>query len=141
LQFSSPVGLTNVNVSAKEGPSKTETYMGQLWPSAFTLMLHRRTLSTDDGYTLESFTSEVIDLMQQRLPEGFQSSSRDGLIEGIPSKQLSVQYQRLGKTVKDSVLIFQKQPFIWEIQVLAPESFPNLDKTAEKILNSVKLIP
>jgi hypothetical protein len=141
LQFLSPVGLTNVNGSAKEAPSKTKTYMGQLWPSALTLMLHRRTLSADDGYTLENFSSEVVDLMQQKLPEGFQSNIRDGVIDGIPSKQLSVQYQRLGKTVKDSVLIFEKQPFIWEVQVWAPESFPNLDETAGEILNSVKIIP
>jgi hypothetical protein len=52
-----------LNASAEESPKKLETYMGQLWPSAFTVMLHRRILTAEDNYTLDSFTSEVVDLM------------------------------------------------------------------------------
>ena len=63
------------------------------------------------------------------------------MTDGIPSKQLSVQYQRLGKTVKDSVLIILKQPYIWEIQFLAPEGIPDLDANTDKILNSIRLLP
>jgi hypothetical protein len=141
LQFLSPVGLTNMNASAEESPQKSETYMGQLWPSAFTVLLHRRTLTAEDNYTLESFTDEVVGLMQRKLPQGFQCSSHEGMTDGIPSKQLSVQYQRLGKTLKNRVLIILKQPYIWEIQVLAPEDVPDLDAKSEKILNSIKLLP
>src|ERR1035437_386464 len=141
LQFLSPVGLTNLNTSAEESPKKSETYMGQLWPSALTVMLHRRTLTAEDNYTLESFTSEVVDLMQQKLSQGFQCKSRERETDGIPSKQLSVQYQRLGKTVKDTVLIILKEPNIWEIQVLAPEGVPDIDAKSEKILNSIRLLP
>ncbi len=141
LQFLSPVGLTNLNVSAEDSPKKSETYMGQLWPSAFTVVVHRRTLTAEDNYTLESFTSEVVDLMRQKLSQGFQCSSREGVTDGIPSKHLSVQYQRLGKTVNDTVLIILKESSIWEIQIWAPEGIPDIAAKTDKILNSIKLLP
>jgi hypothetical protein len=115
--------------------------MGQLLSPGLTVVLHRRTLSVDDKYTLEDFTSEVLELMKQKFTDGFQSSIRDGVIDGIPSKQLKAQFQKKGITMRDSVLIIEKPPFIWEMQIIAPGEFPDGDATAEKIFNSIKLIP
>jgi hypothetical protein len=141
LQFLSPVGLETFNATAKESNKNIETYMGQLVPPGLTVILHRRTLSADDEYTLESFSSEVVDLMKQKWPDNFQSSIRDRVIDGVSSRQISAQFQKNIPIINDSVLIIKKQPFIWEIQVLVPKESPNGDETAEKIFNSIKLLP
>jgi hypothetical protein len=152
LQFLSPVGLAAFNPTAKEPNKNVETYMGQLVSPGLTVILHRRTLSANDEYTLESFSSEVVDLMKQKWPDNFQSSIRDTVIDGVSSKQISAQFQSPAKRISaqlqkgipiinDSVLIIKIQPFIWEIQVLVPKESPNGDETVEKIFNSIKLLP
>ena len=152
LQFLSPVRLALLNGTTNHADTNLVTYIGQLMPSGFiTVVLHRKTLTADDEYSLESFTSEVVDLMRQKWPENFQSSIRDCVIDGNPAKQISAQFQSSAKgvsaqleqkshTINDSVLIIKKQPYIWEMQVLVPKESPNGDAATEKVFDSVKLV-
>jgi hypothetical protein len=141
LQFLSPIELSAINATSSEPKKNVETYIGQLLPPGLTVILHRRALSADNEYTLEGFTSEVVDLMKQKFPIGFQSGIRDGAVDGVPTKQISAQFQKQNVTLNDSILIIEKQPFIWEIQVLTPNETPNGVETAARIFNSIKLIP
>ncbi len=141
LQFVSPVGLDKRNVSTAVPSEKVEAYVGQLLPYAFTVSLNRREMSTDNDYTLESYAAEVVDMMQERYPQGFKYGSRDVLVDGIPAKELSVDFQSKAAALKDTVIIFFKKPFAWEVQVIAPKDFPALDTETAKIMNSIKLFP
>ena len=141
LQFISPVGLDKRNVSTAVPSEKVEAYMGQLLPYAFTVTLNRREMSTNNDYTLESYAAEAADLLREKFPQGFKSDSRDGLVDGIPAKELLVEFQSRGAAIKDTAVIFFKKPFAWEVQVIAPKDFPALDTETGKILDSIKLFP
>lgn len=141
LQLISPVGLDKRAVSTAVPSEKVEAYMGQLLPYAFTVTLNRREFSTNSEYTLESYAAEAADLLREKFPQGFKYDSRDGLVDGIPAKELSMEFQSRGAAIKDTAIIFFKKPFAWEVQVIAPKEFPALDTQTGKILNSIKLFP
>jgi hypothetical protein len=141
LQLLSPVGLDKRNISTAVPSEKVEAYMGLLLPYAFTVGLNRREMSTNNEYNLESYAAEAADLLRQRFPQDFQCGSRDVLVDGVPAKELSVEFKNQAAALKDTAIIFFKKPFAWEVQVIAPKDFPALDSETQKIVDSVKLLP
>jgi hypothetical protein len=63
------------------------------------------------------------------------------VVDGIPAKELSLEFHSRGAAMKDTAILFLKEPFAWEVQVIAPKDFPALDAETGKILNSIKLFP
>jgi hypothetical protein len=141
LQLMSPVGLEKRNLSTVVPSEKVEAYMGQLLPYAFTVALSRREMSTNNDYSLDVFAAEAADLLREKFPQGFKSDVRDGVVDGIPAKELSLEFHSRGAAMKDTAILFLKEPFAWEVQVIAPKDFPALDAETGKILNSIKLFP
>jgi hypothetical protein len=141
LQLLSPVGLGKQEVMTADPSEKVEVYVGQLPPYAFTVALNRRELATNSADTLESYTAEAADLLREKFPQDFKSGSQDGLVDGLPAKKLSAEFQSRETPVRDEAIIFFKQPFAWEVQVIGPKDFPAFKAQAEKIFDSIKLLP
>ena len=139
LQFSSPVPLKTFRAPNDAVNTNLETYMGQLLPTGLTVLLHRRHLTAGDNYTLESFTTDVTNLMMQKFPTGFAAHVSDRTIDGIPAKQVSARWQNQGHALNDEVLILRKAPYIWEIQIMTPGQVHNAEAATEKFFKSIKV--
>lgn len=141
VQLVSPVALNKKEIPAAEPSQPVELYMGQLLPSAFTVVLTRRELAANEDYALEDVAAEAADMVRQRFPQGFESSSSEAQVDGIPARRQNMQYITHSTPAQETTMIFVKQPFIWEVRVAGPKNLPGLDADTDRVLNSIKLVP
>ncbi len=158
LEISSPIELTKVDAAAslqraqaqmnlsaeqkaaaQENIKQTEAYRGQL--AGFSVSLTRRTLPPNQSVEVESAVGQIIQAMQQKFPEGFQSSRHDLVVDGIRATQLSMQCQIQGGTAKVETIILVSPPSFWQIQTSGPADMSRYGETVERIFGSIKFLP
>lgn len=141
VQLASPVALYKKDIAAEGTTQPVEFYTGQLLPSALTVALSRRELDTNEDSALADLAPAEADLVRQRFPQGFETSSSEAQVDGIPARRLNVQFITRGTPVQATTIMFVKQPFIWEVKIVGPKNLPGLDADTDKVFNSIQLDP
>ena len=125
--------------AAREKTKRVEAYRGQ--KNDFALSLNGRALLPDEIMTTESVVNQITAAMRQKFPEGFQSKSREVMIDGNHATRLTIECQIQARTAKVENVIILGPSNLWQIQIFGPADFAQYDETAEKIFGSVRFLP